>query len=193
MNHLKGVTAYLAGAIEHVDDSESGSWRDTITATIESEFGMESIDPLIKPQWFPDISNDEQRGYNQKLIEGCTESDRKNKVIRRACLACAGNANIIICKLPRKFTVGTFEELSLANSVNKPILFISPGREFPSMWAHAQFCQESDNWRDVFFPNEYTLVEYLRNVDKGEQVIDQYKWIFLSWRDKYAGSYNHKI
>lgn len=187
MGKLHGTSVYLAGAVEMVGDENATTWRNEITPILTS-MGIEVWDPMIKPQWFPQITGAEQASMKYTLISDseheASKADHTNKLIRAACLSLAGQADFIICNMPRQFTAGTFEEIYLANQTGKPILFMSD-YPFASMWLHSAFTNNND-WRDVFFPGIHSLMNYISKVDNGTVEIDPIKWIFLTWRREYG-------
>lgn len=178
MGKLAGTKAYLAGPIEHSDDS--GSWRESITPVLR-ELGITVWSPLVKPAWLEDIDGRKQRDLASKVRRGDEVSFVRNKGIRDTCLRLVNSADFIVCRITGEFTAGTFEELSEAGRSGKPVLFLI-NEITMSMWLVAQFCDAVDQVNQVFFETEVNLINHLKDIDTGK-TIDRNKWIFLEWED----------
>lgn len=178
---LHGTRCYLAGPIENHNDN----WRDRIAPQL-TKFGIKIWDPLIKPSWMPNISGDDQKqdriyinnNINNLNIEKLSEIYKNNNIIKESCLRLVSACDFVICKIGGP-TVGTFHELAVANSQNKPILFFTDNEDrIDSMWRLSQFSNEYDI-SSVFFGKVDDLLKYLRNINSGVISPDKLKWIFL--------------
>lgn len=197
MNKLQGVTAYLAGPVEK--DLECAGWREEIKPEL-AKMGVVAWDPLSKPRWFIDRVGDitaELQREDKNVIQTWTatgpsssqaengQSDRevifRNKYMRDVCLRLASACDIIICYVGGP-TVGTFEELCVANQQKKPILFFTNGEVLDSAWRAIQFNTITGN---KYFYHMQDMLEYLDNINNGIQSVDNIDWIFLegTWNE----------
>jgi len=186
MGLLQGSRVYLAGPVERADDNVT--WRKAIRPIL-GHMGITVWDPLIKPNWFIqkcgcELTSEEQR-KDLKLFE---EKSRKvisnggdvvkaymrSTVARDTCLRLVSSCDFIICYVGGP-TIGTFEELNLANNQGKPIIFLySDGLD--SCWRYVQF----DEAIHRYSINE--VIEYLNRIDAGTEKVDNKQWIFLPGR-----------
>ena len=183
MGLLNGTTAYLAGPVER--DINCASWRNQITPKLKS-LGVKIWDPLVKPKWLIDEIGDltalDQMGdketFNEWLFNPSCESRgesfifHRNKFTRDACLRLVSACDFVICYVDGP-TVGTFEELCVANQQNKPILFFYTDQKLDSCWRYVQFSGAEH------LVGIDGVIKYLTQVDCGESV-DRIKWIFLN-------------
>lgn len=195
MGLLDGKTVYLCGPIENVSDSSS--WRNKATPDLKS-IGMSVWSPLVKPNWLPSISGPGQVELKHKIVaDGRAYAAASahvgdpspwitlrsgldtNHQTRIVCKRLAVASDIVICRMTRDFTVGTYEELADAQRVGKPVLFWTD-EPIPSMWLFDQFA-DIKSWESIFFTSWDKLFHYLQRVDKAEMEIDPIKWIFLTW------------
>jgi len=175
MNRLKDCKVYLAGPVEA--DNNYMSWRNNISKSL---YDMNLIvwNPTIHPSWIqykitPEIQTQDKKVLNDLVFGESIRYDRlkANDYIRKVCLRLVSACDFIICKIDKP-TVGTYEELSLAKLQNKPILFLS--KNLDSCWRAAQF-YDIASW----FKNEKELLNHLKCIDNGDDVVDNLNWIFL--------------
>lgn len=191
MGLLAGTSVYLIGAIDHANDPRK--WRREITNKLLLPLGVKVYDPLIKPSWiedefpfFEDVDPSEDfrvfklflkdpQAYNKEARPIITN---RMKGIRKLCMRMANNADFIIGAIPKKFTVGTLEELGVAAQSGKPILLYLPDGIDSSTWLPAQLGPS-------FFENSFVKMEDLydriRSIDSGDTKVDNFEWIFLSY------------
>ena len=200
MNKLQGVTAYLACPFEK--DLDCAGWREEIKPELE-KLGVIAWDPLPKPKWFVDRVGDitaELQREDKDIIQTWTsvgpssyqsesgQKDRevifRNEYMRNVCLRLASACDIIICYVDGP-TVGTFEELCVANQQKKPILFFTNGKVLDSAWRAIQFNTITGN---KFFSHMHDMLEYLDGVNDGTQSVNSIDWIFLEgmWNENQA-------
>lgn len=174
MNLLRNARVYLSGPIEAVDDAET--WRVKITQPL-LQMGAKVWDPLVKPDWVEDIDGAKQREMKQCLLDGvCVKSS--NCMVRQLGLHLAANCDLVIVRINKEFTVGTFEELAVAKF--KPVLCLCDDA-IPSMWLVDQL-DAYDNWKFIFHTKMKSLVHTLRQIDSGTIVPqDKFRWIFLNY------------
>lgn len=177
MNKLSGTSVYLAGAVEHNFDNAL-SWRDNLTDKLK-QYNVTVYNPLVKPSWLPDNCKVDPALY-KAVLSGKSDTMSKDEVfqatadMRRLCLRMVTSADWLICYMPKIFTCGTFEEIYLAASLEKPVLFCMPDGML-STWLLPIFAN-SKNMDDVYFYNWDSLLNYIDKLDKGQVQIDQYKW-----------------
>lgn len=204
MGLLQGTSVYLIGAIDHAEDPRR--WRREIAEELLLPLGVRVYDPLVKPSWF-DVKALSEDNYSEiklfrehlknpgnVIIPNRADSDRplakrlhqvlieaRMQEIRRFCLRMAHNADFIIGLLPKKFTVGTFEEISVAAQAGKPILLCMPDGIDVSTWLPAQIGNHWGSFFDDSFTTMEELYERIRSIDSGDAEVDNFKWIFLSY------------
>jgi nucleoside 2-deoxyribosyltransferase len=185
MQRLKGTTCYLAGPVELVDDCTS--WRDHLTPLL-AEMGITVWDPMVKPQWFIDevgeLTPETQRRDAEKLDETVKsgiwheKEQQRNSYIRKVCLRLISSCDFMICRVSGP-TVGTFEELALANQQGTPILFYG-GDNLDSCWRAAQFGNmDSIKPRKIWFSSTDDLMNHIEGINSGTVEVNSLDWIFL--------------
>lgn len=197
MGLLKGTSVYLIGQIDHAEDPRS--WRRGIAKNLLSPMGVRIYDPLIKPfwlleeihgimppQWAKDLNPSEDFKVFKDFLTSPEEWSASAKpaiinrmnFIRKLCMRMAASCDFIIGSIPKKFTVGTMEELGFAAKCGKPILLYLPDGMDTSTWLPAQIGRN-------FFKNSFTtmneLYDRVRSVDSGDADVDNLDWIFLSY------------
>ena len=187
MNLLRNSTVYLAGAIDHFDDPRS--WRTKITNELLLPMGVKVYDPLVKPSWLSEHAKVDLSCYTDLIRkslrnESMTYDDRQiwrgMKEVRQIDLRMAHSADFFIMSLPKRFTVGTLEELSVAAKAKKPILVHMPDG-IVSTWLPTQIANEIHEYRDSHFPDWNNLYEFLTSVNDGSRRVDNLRWIFTSY------------
>ena len=184
MGLLADTRVYLAGPVEH--DSKAAAWRDEITPDLE-DLNITVWNPLQKPDWIMEeakVDGPGQLKLKEELLHGypggAEIAARANHEIRKMGLRLAAASDFIICRLPKTFTAGTFEEIGNAAKEGKPVLFWVD-EKYPSMWLYDQFAfgQSAAN---VFFTSREDLLRYLQRINNGKSSYDPFRWIFMSWR-----------
>jgi hypothetical protein len=180
MGYLSGKSVYLCGAVEA--HQSPNSWRNKITPHLQ-QHGLVVLNPLIKPKWMSSIDAIGQKEMKQILINSRNYFDiekvkRDNTIIRAYCLSLVRMCDFFIVKLDNVFTVGTFEEITIAK--DKPIFIISDV-DIPSMWLMAQL--NIYNLEDRKFYLHKTMESCLSTLEQINEKIpnnlDPFKWIFL--------------
>jgi nucleoside 2-deoxyribosyltransferase len=186
MNRLKGATAYLAGSVDHSEDPRK--WRREIARDLLIPLGVGVYDPLIKPSWmcdyaktspgrYRDILNNPEHLLQNDIWEGMAE-------VRKVDLRLAHSCDFMIVHLPKQFTVGTMEEISVAAAAGKPILVHAPDGCDISTWLPVQLASSPGEYRENhLFTNWFDLYSYIRGVDNGSLKVDNYKWIFITYSE----------
>lgn len=191
-NLLVGAKVYLSGAIEA--DQNASTWRNRLTPRLE-ELGMTVWDPLVKPDWMAQVSGAEQASWKKiianppPMIDNSPASEpykgwcgsendiieTKNREIRRVCLKIAGHCDLMIVKIDKKiFTVGTWEELTVAVQRDIPVMILCDD-PIPSMW----LVDMLDAYRrpsDHFFQAEEALIQRLTDISTGTHEVNKRAW-----------------
>lgn len=179
--NLHRTRVYLSGCVEASNDPNS--WRIQITPLLEN-MGIIVLNPLIKPDWMPQITAQQQRAMKEKLIkeEDLLQIQIENSIIRQYCLALVRICDFMIVNIDHTFTAGTFEEISLA--AHKPHFIISD-TEIQSMWLVDQLNYYSKYNRDLYCHKSInSLIMKLQAIHNGElseKQLDRLQWIFLSY------------
>lgn len=152
------TTIYLCGPVEN--DANASDWRDWWTSrfmTIRDEFGRNLIsvlNPLIKPAGMPKEAYWLQSDYWSCLMKKSDMSAAYNGM--RACIdmcrSMVAASDIVLCRLPKIFTVGTIEELILAKQLGKKVFFSGP-EMIPSFWLLVEF-SEHDKIEETFYSDK---------------------------------------
>ena len=180
-NLLANTRVYLAGAVEH--DKGAKSWREQVTDRLYP-FGVQVYDPLVKPSWLPEICKKNPALYRPALAGDCAELTKQdvydaNVDVRKLCLAHVGAADWIICYMPIKYTAGTFEELYLAQRLNKPVFFMIPDG-VPSTWMLPMFTTPTEQDK-VFFKDWDSMFAHLQKINDGSVAVDPYQWVSVTY------------
>lgn len=191
MNLLKDTTVYLAGPVEF--DENHRSWRDEITEFL-NKIGVKVYDPLVKPDClYPPITQENPSGYldnfrkwynSDKPLELSNSLKIFNalKYVRKICLRLVRASDWTIFYLPKKFSVGTYEELTEAVRLDKPILvFCEDGQMYTSSWALSMIPNDVGETHEIFNENIEDLKLSISSIDEGRTKIDPLKWIFISY------------
>jgi hypothetical protein len=157
------TTVYLCGPIEH--DAKPGDWRDWWTYKLSTIRDISNrnlisiLNPLIKPHGMPKEAYLPQDEYWKMLNERKNVKDAfvgMNACIEM-CRTMVTISDVILCRLPKIFTVGTIEELLLAKQLSKDVFFDCPDG-IPSFWLLAEFAKH-DTIDETFFLNPEKLLE----------------------------------
>lgn len=180
-NRLKNMRMYLSGPIDA--DREAGhQWRIDIGNWL-SKRGALYIDPYRKNlKYFNGEINDDkvceeiEKAKAEKNYNKIAELARKIRVIDlRACDI--SDALIVNLDLSIR-TMGTMEEIFLANRQLKPILIMCPqGKINVPTWCHGTLPHS------LFFESWDELKEYLRHIDEDEEFDDLGRWRFFDFEE----------
>lgn len=183
-NLLNNTKCYLIGPIEQSADPTG--WRNRITIELNN-MGVKVYDPMIKPSWAPKLSSEVNKNkflevINTKQITTDNQAYYDSMSwIRDVDLRYVHSSDFIVCYLPKIFSMGSGEELTVAAATGKPVLIWSDKDYVPSSWLATMLCKNLDEIKDVFFHDEKELITYLHNVDNNNIDIDPMKWVFLSY------------
>lgn len=202
INLLVGAKVYLSGAIEA--DQNASTWRNRLTPRLE-ELGMTVWDPLVKPDWMAKVDGPGQAAWkaviaNQTRLKKTDSADefvknshawsqelkplleieQMNREIRKVCLKIAGHCDLMLVKIDKKiFTVGTWEELTVAVQRSIPI-FILCDEKIPSMWL-VDMLDAYYKPDEVFFQTEDALIKHLSDISTGVAQVDKSDWASITF------------
>ncbi len=194
MGLLNGTSVYLIGSVDHHKNPRG--WRKEIADKLLHPLGVKVYDPLVKPSWFqekypiPDPSNDFEflktvmkspNEFSESLKQA---AENRMNGVRELCLRMTHDCNFIICSMPKKFTVGTMEELGVAAAAKKPILLYLPDGADTSTWLPAQLNKSCFyEFYDDSFATMNALYDRVRLIDSGDVDVNSLEWLFLSYFD----------
>lgn len=187
MGLLNNSSVYLVGAVDCHEDPMR--WRKEISSNLLEPLGIKVYNPLIKPKWFNDNFNidniDDEIKEFKRIINNDIQLDVEKRMfaVRKLCLRMASDANFIIASIPKKFTVGTFEELSIAANVGKPILIYMPDGIDISTWIPVQLFDNLKSFKEHTFTSMDDLYNYVKMVDSGDIKVDNIQWLFISYHN----------
>lgn len=175
MNKLKGQRAYLAGAIDRVNDRGIG-WREYITPFLEN-LGIIIYNPLDKPSKIG-IENSETHLYKKKLKneQKYDELSSIMKHIRCVDLRLVDISDFLIVNLDLvTHPCGTYEEIFWANRQKKPIIVhVEQGKQKAPDWLFGTIPHE------MIFSSWEAIQNYLRYVDSFHKIEHYNRWYFFN-------------
>ena len=186
MGNLAGSRVYLCGAVEV--ESDPNNWRALITPALEM-FGLVVLNPLIKPPWMPAVDGKAQRAFKESLIQNPNEKinyiKKNNDAARNYCLALVKMCDFTIVKLTKTFTVGTWEEISIARG--KPCFIICDDL-IPSMWLMSQLNIYDNIKREIYIHKSLdSCLTRLARINSNKNLefdlnLDPFDWIFIRYK-----------
>lgn len=177
LNRLWGNRFYLCGPIDRAND-RGQRWREDITPFIHSLNAL-ILNPLDKPidkNWETlECSQHRQKIKQQRKFN---ELSKLMKTIRVIDLRLVDIADALIVYLNLDiYSVGTFEEIFLANRQKKPILIVlEQGKINMPDWLWGTLPHEH------FFDNFDQLEKYLMHVDRGQNVDSLNRWTWIDYK-----------
>lgn len=175
MNRLKNQRAYLAGAIDRVDDRGVG-WRENITPFLKS-LDITVLNPITKPTEIgledTDTHNIKFKLKSQKRYD---ELSNMMKVIRSVDLRLVDISDFLIVNLDLDIhPCGTYEEIFWANRQKKPIIIhMQQGKEHAPDWLFGTIPHQMiySNWEDIF--------NLLNTINSSENITTHNRWYFFN-------------
>lgn len=175
-NHrLWGMRCYLCGAMDRVADYGVG-WRKEITPFLEKK-GVIVLDPCDKP--IPLANELEDRVLRRQLIseEEYAEVSRMMHIIRVVDLRMIDMSDFIIARVDRTVHMcGSYEEITWANRMKKPIIIWCPdGKDqVPDwLWGTLPYQHVFKDWPDI--------EKYLTHIHHDDVVDDLHRWMFFDF------------
>jgi nucleoside 2-deoxyribosyltransferase len=175
MNRLKNQRAYLAGAIDRVDDKGRG-WREEITPFLQS-LGIIVFNPITKPIEIGLEDNDAHViKYKLKSQKRYDELNSMMKIIRSVDLRLVDISDFLIVNLDLSIhPCGTYEEIFWANRQKKPILIhMVQGKEHTPDWLFGTIPHQMiySDWIDIY--------AYLEHIHSSENIDSHNRWYFFN-------------
>ena len=175
MNRLKNQRAYLAGAIDRVDDRGVG-WRENITPFLKS-LDITVLNPITKPTEIgledTDTHNIKFKLKSQKRYD---ELSNMMKVIRSVDLRLVDISDFLIVNLDLDIhPCGTYEEIFWANRQKKPIIIhMQQGKEHAPDWLFGTIPHQMiySNWEDIF--------GLLNTINSSKNITTHNRWYFFN-------------
>lgn len=181
MSKLKGMRTYLSGAMDRVKDG-GVEWRAYLTPILQG-MGVGVLNPCDKPTDFAKESGDTRARINQFKKEG--NFDEVKSIINPIChvdLRMCDECSFLICYIDTDVhAAGTYHELTVCIQQRKPtLLVVKQGKE------------NCPNWWFGVIPHQFIfssfeeMLEYLKRVDKDEDVKDLNRWLFFDYNKVYG-------
>ncbi len=175
-NRLKGMRAYLGGAMDRVPDGGVG-WRRKIGEWLRRH-GVVTLDPSDKPINIGIEEVEDRAIRHAKVAAGDFEPVvAEMKKIRCVDLRMVDLSDFLVINLDLDVhACGTYEELFLANREKKPILLrVEQGKRKCPDWLFGTIPHEQ------IYSSWHELHEYLRHIDYGDGVTHDRRWMFFDY------------
>ena len=180
MNRLKGMTAYLCGAMDRVADG-GVEWREHITPKLQ-EFGVGVFNPCNKPSDYAPEDED-----TRELIHSLKRSGRYDEVASVMKPICAVDlrmvdiAHFIIMNLDvDNHLCGSYHEAFLGVAQKKPVIIrCKQGKENLPNWMFGVIPHQ------MVFSSWSEVLEYLHHINEDEDVKHLNRWRFFDFDKVY--------
>ncbi len=174
MNRLKNTRCYLCGAMGLAADN-GVLWREEVGSMLK-ELGVTVLDPCDKPIdiGIEDIESKDRRAQFKKL-GFWDELTKDMKTIRCVDLRMVDISDFLIVNVDLDtYTVGTWEEVTLANRQKKPIIVhVEQGKINCPDWLFGMLPHQ------LIFDTWHGVTEYLVGINCG-RITETYKrWYFF--------------
>jgi len=181
MNRLKGMTAYLCGAMDRVADG-GVEWREHITPKLQ-EFGVGVFNPCNKPSDYAPEDED-----TRELIHSLKRSGRYDEVASVMKPICAVDlrmvdiAHFIIMNLDiDSHLCGSYHEAFVAIGQKKPVIVMcKQGKRNLPNWMFGVVPHQ------MVFINWSETLEYLHHINEDENVKHLNRWRFFDFNKVYG-------
>lgn len=170
---LYGSLAYLCGPIERANDL-GVSWRDKFIEQTK-EIGVRILNPCNKPpSCMPEIKEGQRIADEIRIQEDWPKMQSFAKTIRREDLRFVDICDFLVIYINRNiYTVGSWDELFVAESQRKPVLaIVEGGIKYLPTWLFAVF-----ELHEVFDSVE-SCVSYLLELNDGQKEMDR-RWFLI--------------
>jgi len=181
MNKLKNTICYLCGPMDRVDDGGVG-WRSSITPLLK-DMGVGVLDPCNKPTQFA-VEDDGFRDQIESLKQK-GEFFRVKELMRDIAaidLRMVDIAHFLVMYMDlNAHSCGSYHEAFVSIQQKKPLLVMCK-----------QGKAKCPNWLFGVMPHEHmfgawdSLLEYLKNVNKGKDTKDYNRWRFFDFEKIYS-------
>lgn len=177
MNRLRGTRAYLSGAMGLAID-HGVMWREEISGLLQL-LGVTVLDPCDKPI---DIGLERIEDIERRTIlkndKQFDQLAKEMKLIRCVDLRMVDISDFMIVNIDiDTYTVGTWEEVFLANRQKKPIIAHIEQRKINTPdWLFGTIPHQ------MIFSEWNEVIDYLKHVDAGRITEDYKRWFFFDWK-----------
>lgn len=173
INVLNKTKCYLIGAMQY---QFGGKWRDYVETEM-AKIGVTCFNPYKKPflKAMPE-DEDARADLLERMKNGSYEyvHDYMRKV--RACdLKLVDISDFLIAYIdPNIPTIGSIEEISVANRAKRPIFMaIEGGKKYCPLWIMGMLPPH------YIYDSVYEAVETIKRIDSGATPIDSERWKLL--------------
>ena len=181
MNRLKGMTAYLCGAMDRVADG-GVEWREHITPRLQ-ELGVGVFNPCNKPSDYAPEDED-----TRELIHALKRSEKYDDVSAIMKPICAVDlrmvdiAHFIIMNIDMdNHLCGSYHEAFVAIGQKKPVVIMcKQGKRGLPNWMFGVVPHQ------MVFSNWSESIEYLHHVNEDEDVEHLNRWRFFDFNKVYG-------
>lgn len=169
---LQNTRAYLCGAISYIEEDD---WRKGLGQWLKKR-GVVVLDPLNKPiKDFDENLESKTRRSTLRAQENWDQIAAEMRLIRCVDLRMVDVCDFMLVHVDLDiYTVGTWEEVTLANRQKKPILMVvRQGKKATPDWVFGMFNHETifDCWGE--------LKDYLDAIDNN--IITPKRWRIFSF------------
>jgi len=175
MHDLNGITVFLSGPIDRVDDDGVG-WRKELRRKCKkASLPLKFFDPTDKPEGLGSEVGDEKMRIQRLMKQGKWEQAQNEvRIFRRYDLRMVDHSHLYIIYIDLNvYACGTWDEFNVAERQGKPLFVImAPGQskyEIPS-WAIASVNE------DEVFEGVDECVEHLKLLHEGKISFDR-RWV----------------
>ena len=172
---LYGMRCYLIGAMDRVKDG-GVEWRDAMIPFLRHK-GVVALNPCDKPiQIGAEGAENRARRHELKQLGRYDEVSTEMKEIRVVDLRMVDMSDFLICNIDLDVhACGTYEELSWANRLKRPVLIhCEQGKASMPDWAFAMLPHQ------LFFDTWLDVRNYLCKVNMG-QADHLKRWMFFDY------------
>jgi hypothetical protein len=181
MNRLRGMTAYLCGAMDRVDDGGT-AWREYITPKLQ-ELGVGVFNPCNKPSnYAPEDEDTRELISSLKVRE---DYDGVSKIMKPICavdLRMVDIAHFIVMSLDvDSHLCGSYHEAFVAIGQKKPVVVMcKQGKKNLPNWLFGAVPHQ------MVFSNWSESLEYLYHINEDEHVEHLNRWRFFNFNKVYG-------
>lgn len=174
---LKGMRAYLCGAMEAAPDKGVG-WRIELAGWLK-KLGIVCIDPANKPiDIVPEDAESMARRRAMKNKKQWVKYQKECRLMRCVDLRLVDIADILIVNVDfRVYSIGTWEEVTVANRSKKPIIVrIEQGKMAGTDWLFGTLPHQ------MIFSTWDEVKAYLTHIHRDDKIRTLKRWLFFDRR-----------
>ena len=181
MNRLKGMTAYLCGAMDRVADG-GAEWREHITPRLQ-ELGVGVFNPCNKPSdYAPEDEDTRELIHTLKRSEKYDDVSAIMKPICAVDLRMVDIAHFIVMNIDMdNHLCGSYHEAFVAIGQKKPVVIMcKQGKRGLPNWMFGVVPHQ------MVFSNWSETIEYLHHINEDEDVEHLNRWRFFDFNKVYG-------